>query len=134
MTDVIAFPDVEAALVGWLTAALPGYGITAPVSTQVPNPRPAQFIRVLRTGGPEQNLVVDGAQVTVECWDNSAPAAAATARTVRAVLKSVKNVTTTSGDLLYGTEEFAGPALLPDVSGQPRYSWTVQVHARGTAL
>ena len=134
MSDVVAFPDVEAALIGWLADALPVYGINVPLSTQVPNPRPGRFVRIMRTGGPEHNLVVDGAQVTVECWDVTAPEASATARIVRAVLSAARNVTTPSGDLIYGTAEFAGPAMLPDVSGQPRYSWTVQVHARGTAL
>lgn len=134
MSDVVAFPDIETVMVGWFTAVLPGYGVDVPVSTQVPNPRPPRFVRVLRTGGPERNLVVDGAQVTIECWDTSTPAAAATARIVRAVLAAARNVTTPSGDLIYGTTEFAGPALLPDISDHARYSWTVQVHVRGVAL
>ena len=46
MSDVVAFPDVEAALIGWLADALPVYGINVPLSTQVPNPRPDRFIRL----------------------------------------------------------------------------------------
>jgi hypothetical protein len=134
MTYAIAFPDVEAALVGWLADVLPSYGLTVPVSTKVPNPRPSRFVRIFRTGGPEQSLVVDGGQVTVECWDDSETAAAAAARLVRAVLSAARNVTVPSGDLIYRIQEFGGPASLPDVSGQPRYSWTVQVYTRGTPL
>lgn len=134
MSGVVAFPDVEAALVGWLPDALTGLVVPQPVSTRIPHPRPVRFIRVERTGGPRQNEVVDGAQVTVECWDDNTVAAAATARIVRAVLGSARNVTTPSGDLIYRTTEFSGPAFLPDVSGQPRYSWTVQVHLRGVPI
>lgn len=132
--EAIAFPDVEAVLVQWLESVLPGYGVNVPVSTKVPNPRHGRFIRIQRTGGPRQGLVVDGAQVTVECWDTDAPAASATASIVRAVLSSARNETTPSGDLIYGVTEFVGPALLPDLSGQSRYSWTVQIRLRGTAL
>lgn len=134
MREVVAFPDVEAVLVGWLTVVLPGYGVNQTVSTRVPNPRPAQFIRIQRTGGPRQNIVVDGAQVTYECWDDDATQAAATARIVRAVLLAAHNTETPSGAVIYQTEEFSGPALLPDVSEQPRYSWTVRHHVRGVAL
>ncbi|MBW3663572.1 MAG: hypothetical protein KY469_10775 [Actinobacteria bacterium] len=134
MSDPVAFPDIEAALVAWLPTVLAAHGIDQPVTTRVPNPRPARFIRVVRTGGPQRNVVVDGAQVTFECWDDDAPAAAHTARIVRAVVAAARNVRTPSGELIYHTDEFSGPALLPDVSGQPRYSWTVQLHTRGVPL
>lgn len=134
MSDVVAFPDIEAVVVGWLNAVLDGHGVTSPVSTRVPNPRPSRFIRVQRTGGPQQTVVTDGAQVTIEVWDDNAPDAAAAARIVRAVVAGARNVTTPSGDLIYRTDEFSGPSLLPDVSGQPRYSWTVRLHVRGTPL
>lgn len=132
--STVAFPDVEAVLVGWLPDALSAHGVNVPVSTKVPNPRPSRFVRILRTGGPQQTLVTDGAQVTVEVWDDSGPSAAATARVVRAVLANVRNVTTPSGDLIYRTDEFSGPALLPDPSGQHRYTWTLRLHMRGVPL
>lgn len=134
MLTPVAFPDVEAVLVGWLADVLPGYGVAQPVSTRVPNPRPTQFIRIQRTGGPRQNVVVDGAQVTYECWDDDSAQAAATARVVRAVVLAAKNTVTPSGALIYGTDEFSGPALLPDVSEQHRYSWTVRHHLRGVPI
>jgi len=134
MNPVIVFPDVESVVVGWLTDVLPGYGITVPVATRVPNPRPSRFVRLVRTGGPRQNLVVDGAQLTVESWDDDPVAAASTAGVVRGVLLAANNVTFPSGDVIYQVREFSGPALLPDVSQQPRYTWTVQVHLRGVPL
>lgn len=135
MSETIAFPDIEAVIVGWLAAVLPAYGVNQPVSTRVPNPRPVQFIRIVRTGGPRQNMVVDGAQVTIECWHrDSAPTAAGTAAIVRAVVSSAKNVTTPSGTVIYDVDEFSGPALLPDVSQEPRYTWTCRINVRGNAI
>lgn len=134
MRPSVLFPDVEAALVGWLPDALTPHVAGVPVSTGTPNPRPDRFIRIQRTGGPKTGPVVDGAQVTVECWDQTAWQAADTASIVRAVLNGATNVRTPSGALIYRVDEFGGPALLPDPSGQPRYSWTVQVHVRGIPL
>lgn len=58
-TTVLAPADAEAALVVFL----PG-----PVSTRIPNPRPAAFTRVSRVGGDRQNLVQGVTRVLVECW------------------------------------------------------------------
>lgn len=132
--SIVAFPDIEAVAVGWIGDVLDRHGLTQPVATRVPNPRPERFVRVQRTGGPQQSVVVDGAQLTIECWDDDSPSAAATARIVRAELSSARNVRTPSGALVYGVTEFSGPSLLPDVSGQPRYSWTVRVLTRGVPL
>ncbi len=133
MNTPVKFPDVEAALVGWLPAAVSPYGVDAPVSTQIPNPRPPKFVRLFRTGGPSRDVVVDDAQVTFECWANSDTDAADMALVVRAVILAVAN-TDAGGDLLYRAREFSGPARLPDESGQHRYSWTVQVSTRGVPL
>lgn len=132
--SVVAFPDVETVLVEWISDVLEGHDLEQPVTTRVPNPRPSRFVRIQRTGGPQSNLVVDGAQVTIECWDDNQPDAAATARILRAELAAIRNVTTGSGDLIYRTDEFSGPSILPDLSGQPRYSWTVRVHVRGVPI
>lgn len=132
--DPVAFPDIEAALVAWLPSALLPYGINQPVSTRIPNPRPDRFVRIHRTGGPQTSVVTDGAQVTVECWDISDVQAAATSRVLRAVLTSARNIATPTGALIYDVNEFSGPGLLPDPSGQPRYTWTVQIVTRGIPL
>ena len=132
--SVVAFPDIETVLVEWVGDVLDARSLSQPVSTRVPNPRPSRFVRIQRTGGPQANVVVDGAQVTFECWDDNQPDAAETARVLRAELAAIRNTTTGSGHLMYRTDEFSGPSLLPDVSGQPRYSWTVRVHVRGVSL
>lgn len=132
--EPILFPDVEAALVEWLEDVLADHGITTTAHTIVPNPRPDEFVRAQRTGGPALNLVTDGAQVTFECWALTTPRACEMVQTLRAVVLAARNVTLPTGDLLYRVQEFAGPALLPDISGHPRYSWTAQVQMRGNPL
>lgn len=133
--EPIVFPDVEAVLEGWLEDALADTDLAGvQVSTRVPNPRPERFVRIQRTGGPRLNLVTDAAQVTFECWATSGPQAADDAALLRAVLLAARNVRTPSGALIHRVVEFSGPALLPDVSDQPRYSFTHQIHLRGIPL
>lgn len=37
----------------------------------VPNPRPAEFITVERTGGPSDNVRIDRPTIAVQAWSNS---------------------------------------------------------------
>lgn len=55
--------NVEAAIVRYLSARL---GV--PVSTNVPDPRPASFVTVERTGGDASYGVIDRPQVTLDMW------------------------------------------------------------------
>lgn len=125
LAEALTFPDVEALLVGALRAVL-----DAPVYVTIPNPRPATFVRVVRSGGPSVG-VVDDALVTVEAWAPSTVAAAALARTVRAQLSALAYARLATGDVIR-VREAGGPANDPDpTSGSPRYSWTVEVRTRG---
>ena len=122
----ITFPDVEAMFVAWVPTVI----ANVPVSTRVPNPRPSRWIQVIRTGGPRAGLVVDGAQVTFECWDDSNVGAAELAATLRAQVSALGG-RTAGGHLVHRVEEFSGPANVPDLhSEQPRYRWSVAVHVR----
>lgn len=55
--------NVEAAIVGYLAERL-----RVPVSTNVPDPRPASFVTVERTGGEASYGVIDRPQVTLDMW------------------------------------------------------------------
>lgn len=55
--------DMEAEVIGILTA-----GVGVPFSTQIPNPRPAEFGRVTTTGGSQVNMVTDQPRLMIECW------------------------------------------------------------------
>lgn len=129
MTELLAFPDAEAVAVAALDAAL-----TVPVSTRVPNPRPAVFVRVARVGGARVNLVTDAPVLVVECWAASSVAAAELARLARAHLFALEG-STTAGAWVRKVLDVAGPQSFPDpVSESPRYQFTAQLHLRGAPL
>lgn len=131
-----ATPNVLKVVIGALNTAL-----TPPVSSKVPNPRPAEFVTVQRKGGGPMTAVSDGPHLTVECWAGTDIAAFALAAQVRIVLQQLadgtrRTVTTTpaAGLVIYQYEEFSGPAYLPDPdSTQDRVTWTCRLHVRSVA-
>lgn len=125
----VVMPDVEAVVVAALDPVLDGT-----VSVEVPNPRPDQLTRVMRTGGVRQGVVTDRAQVTVECWRPTTVAAAAAAQTARAYLHALQG-TRHAGVWISRVVDVSGPQYLPDpLTDTPRYSLTVLVDVRGTVL
>lgn len=108
--------NIEAAMVAYLA---PVAGV--PVSTRVPNPRPASFVRVSRIGGG-MGLVTGAPQVLVECWAATDTAAwALTVATSRALHLTVES---TIGGLWVSRVDSTDPVNYPDVSsGSPRYQF-----------
>lgn len=134
MNEVIVFPDAVALLIGYLDEQLDGYGITAPVHRQIPEERPAEFVRVLLTGGVRDTLVTDTPQVTFEAWAATAPRAHDIAQIARALVNALPG-RTVAGVAVYRVDEFGGPVDLPDpASGQQRFTWTATVAVRGEAF
>lgn len=130
----ILFPDAAAVACSWLAENLPVQGFSVPVGTRVPDPRPAAFVRVLRTGGPQDTPVTDWAQLTVEAWANDEAEAADLAAMCRALLMSTPGHVV-AGTPVCGYQEFTGPQNMPDpTSAQPRYSFTIRLRLRGSAL
>jgi hypothetical protein len=125
--EAIKFPDVEALLVVYLNGLL-----AEPVSTKVPSPRPATFVRIIRTGGFTTGLVTDEALITFEAWAATEPAAQDLAQRVRAYLRAVDVV---DGVQFYGPINPTGPVNLPDpATQQARYTGLVSVGVRGSAI
>lgn len=127
--SVVTFGNAVAVVLVRLKAALPALTFVH----DIPATRPATFVRVFRTGGPRTNLVVDGAQITVESWAPTADVAATNAEAVRAHLNALPEQ---AGQTLpiYKIEELSGPAELPDpASTSRRFTWTVLVHIRGVS-
>lgn len=120
---MVEFPDVEAMIGSFLRSRLP-----VPVSTKVPNPRPARFIRAWRTGGSAADRVVERAQVTVTCAAASSVQASDDARAARSALLNDYS----SMPLVRGVEEVAGPYYDPDPdTNGDRYSMTFRLTVRG---
>jgi hypothetical protein len=103
--------DAEADLVTALSS------LSVPVSTKVPNPRPASFIRVTRAGGGRQNIIQERPLLIVECWAGGDVSAFELAQQAWSTL-----------DDLYGLgADLSSPVWFPDVeSGSPRYQFTAQ--------
>lgn len=126
--SVVTFPNTVAIVISRLRTALPSLTFVH----DVPTARPLVFIRIFRTGGPRANLIVDGAQITVESWAPDADTASTNAQAVRAQLNHLPEQFGATPPI-YRVEEFSGPAELPDpVSSSRRFTWTAAVHVRGT--
>lgn len=124
--EVIVFPDVEQLLVDAYKTELAARDWNVPVGTKVPTQRPAEFVRIIRTGGTRRGLVLDDAQVTVEAWGQRESRTSQLAQLCRGLLPTF--------DFVYGVDEFAAPANLPDpTTSQVRYTATYRVTVRGYA-
>jgi hypothetical protein len=138
VAEVIVFPDAAAVVINYLRVELDARGPAIPVVSRVPKQRPATFVTVERQGGQRRNLVVDDAQLGIDCWGSSDSGtgdqeAHDLAQLCRGLIHAAAG-TTQGGVQIYRVEEFAGPALLPDpLSDQPRAVLTVVVSVRGAA-
>lgn len=120
-------PDAELVAVTYLRGR---FG-SAPVSTKVPNPRPATFVRLWRSGGVPRNRLVDYAQLTVECWGADKPTAMALARQAQTLLLNAASV---DGIALCRRVEAGSLYYDPDpASGQERYTFTAYLVLRAAA-
>src|SRR5262245_57169489 len=132
MTEVIVFPDVEALVVNYLSAALPGYGWDVHVGTKVPDPRPDEFVRVIVTGGTQRDLIVDQPTIALEAWAILEPRAADLAALCRGLLYAMDVV---DGVQFYHCDALSRPQNLPDPqSDQIRYTATYSLSYRGAAI
>lgn len=119
----VDFADAESMIGLFLRSRL-----VPPVSTKIPNPRPARFVRAWRTGGVALNRVIDQAQITVTCTAPNSVQASDDARAARAALLNDY----TSMPLVRGVEEVSGPYFDPDPdTNEDRYSFTVRLNIRG---
>jgi hypothetical protein len=135
--EVIVFADVEDLVRQYLQAELatrPGQTTTKAFAGQLPATLPAKSVLVTRTGGVTQDLVVDMAQVTIECR----AASAGTAERLAALVRGLIGAAERDGHMLdvpiYEVREFSAPYSDPDPRNAAvyRYSATYQVAVRGT--
>lgn len=119
------FTDIEADVRQHLLAV--AYDAGATVHTRVPNPRPATFLRVWRTGGAAINRVLDAPLITVQSWAATDKVASDNANAARdALLNNSAEMT-----LVRGVEEVTGPYYDPDpVSGATRYTFTMRLRVK----
>jgi len=131
VVEVIVAPDSEALLISYLNTAYAARSNSVRAGTQVPTPRPAAFVRVIRVGGTS-TLVMDNPTFAVESWADDPILAYTNAALTRGLIHAIGS---TGGSQFYDPQEFSGPANLPDPdSGQARYTQTISVGVRQTAL
>lgn len=133
MTEVILFPDLEAAVIDYLTGELAAFDADATVDNTVPDPRPTRLVRVLRTGGARTGVVLEDAQLTIDCWDVLVEDAHDLAQLCRGLMTAMPY--RYPDTVTYRVHEVGGPNNQPDPdTASPRYTFTVLITARGTAI
>ncbi len=133
--EVIEFPDAEGLLLSYLNVAYAADASFPAVraSVTVPATRPDEFTRLYRVGGSTPSPVIERVTLIVDCYALKSVRASALMRRTLAYLRAIE---TAGGVQFYDPQVFAGPANLPDpnVSTQSRYTATVSVGVRGTAI
>jgi hypothetical protein len=118
--------DVEAAFVAYLNAAL-----TPPVSTRVPNPRPASHVRVQVVGGTVDNVAFESPLLLIECWAATSPAAAALVRQAWAEIAETRGAFVGAAFVL--STNLSRPVNFPDPdTTSPRYQFTADLRVAMT--
>jgi len=130
--QTVVFPDAESVITSYLRNQITPYiGDTIHVGTDVPNPRPEEFIRLIRTGGVVQTQVSDGPQITLESWAMNEDRAYEIAKYARALVSRLQN-DVWNGTTFYRMQEFSGPNSNPDDDSEmARYTWTFIIGMRG---
>lgn len=121
------YPDVVALLAAYLTP------IVSPVrvAARVPDPRPAELIRVRRIGGTQLRPVRDRPRVDVVCWAATEPRATELADACRVAVHNLAG-TALLGPVCYRVDEFLGPTMADDpLTGTPQVlaTYTLDVRA-----
>ncbi|AKY02159.1 tail terminator [Streptomyces phage SF1] len=122
---VVKFPDAVFVVVEYLRMALSG----PPVGSRVPDPMPAEFVRVQRIGGL-RGPITDRPRVDVQAWATTEDRAWSLCEDARAYVMAMagkRGETTVSH-----VSEVSGPMWLPDAStGRPKYAFAVEFTTRG---
>lgn len=114
------FPDAEQMAVQFLQMKLGAIS----VSTKVPKVRPAEFVRVWRTGGAAVNRVLDQPLLTVQAWGVNSH------ELIRVCREAFMSEYTLL-PLVRGVEEVTGPYYDPDPgTNVDRYSCSLQLQVR----
>lgn len=138
MAEVVTFPDVVRALIPYLTSRLTARDLAAPVSSRVPNPRPARFVKVTAAGGTLTGVASASALVLVECWAADEVAAhdlaEACATEMRAATRSQDPIA--AGVWIGGTDDAVSiPVNFPDpLTSSARFQFTASLYLAGQPL
>ena len=136
MSETIIPADAEAAAVAELNARMPALGFPGlRVATTIATPRPAEFIRIYRTGGVDVDLVSDWATFTVEAYSDKRGRAERICSIATAALQAAARDGFIGGVPCRRVQVFSMPSNLPDpnVPDRTRYTSTVSAVLRRAA-
>lgn len=136
VAEVLVPADAEAAVIAELNARMPGLGFPGVLSsTKIPKPRPAEFIRVYRTGGVSPDVVSDSYSLTVEAYAGGEVRAERICAFAVAALQAAGRDGWVGSVPCRSVSVFSLPANLPDpnVTDRHRYSSLVSVVLRRAA-
>lgn len=129
MSQIVIPPDAESLIELGLQLRLDQlWDKPVHVGLSVPNPRPSEFVVVIRAGGVMRNKVTDEPTIIVEAWSDRGSRAWQLANLCRGIMHWFTEI---NGHAVYDVSEFAGPGNLPDpLTGQSRYTATYSVPIR----
>ena len=120
--EIIATVDAEDLVRRWLAEMLgTDVAVYCPPS---PAKWPARSVLVTRTGGTMSSLVVDQAQLTIECRAPTPAQAATLAGQVRDLMAAARREPTLCGVTVYGGTEMSAPYPDPDPDNNQLARWT----------
>lgn len=122
MTEVLISADDEVAVVTELNARM-----TVKWGTKIPNPRIAEFGRVVSVGGSDRDLVTDSATLTIEGFATGETRAREVCALGVAHLQAAARDGVVGGVPCYGVRAVSRPANLPMPSVPDRFRFTATV-------
>lgn len=128
MITVPVFDDAELLLIGHMERMWQAdQNKQMWVSTDIPNPRPDEFVRVLLVGGVQANRITDNPTISLEGWAVTPERAVDIIRRSRAYFHALENQML--GAVQVGAVQSSSPVELPypDVD-QFRYTCTGNLH------
>lgn len=128
--EVITFADTEDLANQYFSAALAARSRPMPVGSRVPAPRPAEFVRVMATGGGRLNLLIDRPVLTVEAWAGSEEEAVQLVQLLRGLVGAATHHE--HGFQVADVASISAPVNMPDPeTGHRRYTFNAAVDVSG---
>ncbi|OAZ40948.1 hypothetical protein A9Z40_03130 [Microbacterium arborescens] len=122
MAEVLIPADDEAALVRELSDRMDVH-----VGTRIPNPRPAEFIRVVGTGGTARDLVTDQPVLDIEGFAETEGAARYLTAAAIGHAQAAGRAGSLGGVTCYGVTAVSLPANLPMPSVPTHFRYTAKI-------
>ena len=129
MVEYLVTADVEPAAVAEIKARWSDLdGAAVPMGTRIPSPtRPAEFGRILATGGGERDLVTDEPTLVLEGWATSEGRAQRICAFMVAAVQAAGRAGSLGGVACYRVRVGSLPANLPMPSVPDRFRFTATV-------